>query len=78
MNPTQETKTIPHRKRIKMLVPTVKKVQEVEIEKSLETGPEVETQIPKANQETDREVVPEADREVDREVGREADLKNRI
>ena len=57
-----------------MLVPTVKKVQEVEIEKSLETGPEVETQIPKANQETDREVVPEADREVDRE----ADLKNRI
>jgi hypothetical protein len=74
VNPTQETKTIPHRKRIKMLVPTVKKVQEVEIEKSLETGPEVETQIPKANQETDREVVPEADREVDRE----ADLKNRI
>jgi hypothetical protein len=57
-----------------MLVPTVKKVQEVEIEKSLETDPEVETQIPKANQGIDRQVVPEVDREVDRE----ADLKNRI
>jgi hypothetical protein len=74
VNPTQEIKKIPHRERIKILILTVKEVQEVEIEKSLETGPEVETYIPKGNQERDLEAVPVVDREVDRE----ADLKNRI